>query len=260
MKKVLALLLVMLMAMSVLVACGDDKNDNKKTDDNDKVTKVEDVAEDEDSNAVEKVPAKKELTADELIGDWEMTVGFYDFFEGYLDMMGEDAAGMEALLPLYEAMLENVDFKIDITFSSNNKYTAKMSTEAAAEIKDQIIDNTLDYLSNGGIVEVMAMQGYELTYEEIEENIANQGMTMDEYYEAMADQMSESLDVESLAGNMDEAGDYELTSSTLWIDMDDEDMDINSTFNYKYTGSKITLVSQVDGESHPFTGAVLTKK
>ena len=69
-----------------------------------------------------------------------------------------------------------------------------------------------------------------------------------------------SMNVEDMIDKMDDDGEYELTSETLWIDMDDEELGVRSEFNYTYDGNKIILDSQVNGDVHPCTGAVLVKK
>ena len=69
------------------------------------------------------------------------------------------------------------------------------------------------------------------------------------------------MDMESMVDELgDGDGDYAVTSNSLWIDMNDDELGVRSEFKYTYDGQKITLTKQVEGKDHPYTGAVLTRK
>ena len=260
MKKVLALLLVVLMAVSVLAACGDDKKDNQNT-----ITV--DVTKDDDggSTAIETLPpsTEKGLTQEKLIGDWTMAISMSKAMDAYIETLSEtEKAQIDAMMTMLEAMFDGVDVKMNITFNEGNKYTVITDESAIPAMKDQMIDNMMKYLRNGGIVELMKLStGQELTVEEIEAMVAQENMTMDEFYKTMAESLNDSIDVSKMTDSITEKdGEYKLTEDTLWIDADIDELDVKAEFNFVYKNNTITLTKQVEGKSHPLTGAVLTKK
>ena len=226
MKKILALLLVMLMSMSVFVGCF----------------------------------GGKELTKEDLIGTWEMAVSLDNLVDSGIESATDDSEESQAKAALYKEMLDGIEMKFEVTFESDDTYSVKMTGADASALKDKMIENTIKYLSEGGIVDVFAMQGKNMSMTEIVAEVAKEGLSMDEFYDTIAESMSSGIDVSKLADAvLKEGGDYELASDTLSFGEINEE-GVEEKFSYTYDGTTITLGEKVDGESHPFTGAVLTKK
>ena len=277
MKRIIALLLVLLMAASVLAACGDDKTKKYETNksstsdeasktsnsQNDKVTENATQAVIENATQSEnKVPTTtaKELTQAELLGTWNMEVSMAQVIDYMLDNQYANAEQFQQLRPLYDAMCKDIYVTCFITFEAD-EYEVEADKASLSAMKDQIIDNTIDYMRNGGLVDIFAAQGQNMTQKEIEAQITKEGMTMQEFYQLMAESMSKSMDMESMVDELgDGDGDYAVTSNSLWIDMNDDELGVRSEFKYTYDGQKITLTKQVEGKDHPYTGAVLTRK
>ena len=227
MKKVLALLLVLLMSMSVLVGCFGDN--------------------------------KKELTKEELIGTWEMSVSMDNLLSASMEN-DDNSEETQQQKKIYEEMLGGIEMKFEVTFESDNKYNVKMTGADASALKDKMIENMISYLSKGGIVDIFAMQGKDMTMAEIIAEVAKEGMSMDEFYDSIAEGLSSGIDVTKLADAvLKEGGEYELTADTLSFGEINEE-GVEEEFSYTYDGTTITLGEKVDGEAHPFEGAILTKK
>lgn len=260
MKKVLALILVLLMAMSVLVACGDKKDETTTT-----VATNADVPATTLAEAVTTVPVTTEpavisLTNENILGKWNMVAGLDSLFEAYMALEADgQLEGMEDFIELYKSMFSGVNLYINIEFMADGKYEvaldeAKMETFAA-----DIAANVVEFLKDGGLEQILTMGGAETTIAQLEEALAKEGKTLDDYYEMMAEQLMAEIDPESLTASLGNGdGEYELTEETLFIDMGDA-MGVSSNFKYEYDGEVITLLENAEGQMHPFSGATLTK-
>ena len=266
MKRVLVLMLTLLMAMCVLVACGDKKDDN--------ATPATTVANNGSAVTVT-IPAgttpnvttpatqtgtvtPESLTQDVLVGKWDMALDLGTVFNAYLNTQGDE--DMVAMADIYKAIFDGVSFSFVLDFKADNTYSVSMDKAQAESFVQTIFDNTINYMRNGGLEEILALSGEGVTVEQLEDALAAEGMTMDDYYDLVAQQMSESISDEDLMESLtEEGGDYALTADTLFIDMDEDELEMSSEFYYSYSGTTITLLENIDGQTHPFTGAVMTK-
>ncbi len=265
MKKLLALILVVLMAVSVLAACGEKKSDT--------TTATGTPVNTQNDNAVvvtipvttTEAPVVNTLRYEYLKGKWDMSVDMLDLFTYAMDteaVIGdEEKQALGAYLDILEPMFEGVKMHFDIEFKSVNKYVITLNEEKMEEMVSSLSDNIINYLKNGGLEDMLALQGAEISMEEFEEALAQQGLTMEDYYAVMAEQIKTSVNVEELFGEFDEKrGWYEIGEDYLLIEMGtEEDLGISSEFKYDFDGTTITLLENVDGEVHPYTGSVLTK-
>lgn len=264
MKELLALILVVLMAVSVLAACGDKGENNTNT--------TSDVAITQGDNAVDvtipvttEAPTVNTLTEDVLFGKWNMAVNMIDLVTFAMDteaVLGEDEKQtLEASLDILEPMFEGIEFNLDVEFKTAGEYVITISEEKMETMVTDLSDNIVNYLKNGGLEDMLALQGMEISMEDFEEALAQQGLTMDDYYDVMSEQIKTRINVEELFGQFDEqSGEYAITEDYLLIDMGtEEDLGISSKFKYNFDGTAITLLETIDGELHPYTGSVLTK-
>lgn len=260
MKKVLALILVVLMSVSVLAACGDKGGDKTNTG--------SDVANQGGNSVSVTIPVTTEavadtLTQETLTGKWNMAFNMENVTALIAQMMGEES-DLEGLTEVYGAILEGATVNIIIDFKENNKYDAMLDTASAEAAVKIVADNTIAYLRNGGLEKIMALSGTEITEEELEAALTEQGLTMEDYYDLVAEQMKATMSAENFFAldendYMETDGDYELKGDILYIDMDEEEMGMSSEFKYSFDGTAITLLENVDGETHAYTGSVLTK-
>lgn len=261
MKKVLALILVVLMSVSVLAACGDKGGDKTNT--------TSDVTAQGGNSVSVTIPVTTTeavadtLTQETLTGRWNMTFNMENVTALIAQMMGDESE-LEGLTEVYGELLKGATVNIVIDFKENNKYDAMLDTASAETAVQVVFDNTIAYLKNGGLENIMALSGTEITEEELEAALAEQGLTMEDYYDLVAEQMKATMSAENFFAldendYMETDGDYELKGDILYIDMDEEEMGMSSEFKYSFDGTAITLLENVDGETHAYTGSVLTK-
>ena len=207
-KRIAALLLALVMVFA-LCACS-DSGSGKDKDKDDKVEKVE-----------------KKTDAELIVGTWEteMSMTYY-----YGDDMGE-LEGMEAYFDFDK-------IKITMTFEFEEDGTYTMSVDGdEAEIK-AILRDGFEKLLN----DMLEGTGYTL-----EDAAAEEGMTADEYLDAL---MEESFGSGDLIDVDDELGEYKVKNGKLYLFDEGDELDEGTYYEYKLKGDKLTLVAEYeDGET-----------
>ena len=166
---------------------------------------------------VEKV--EKKTDAELIVGTWEATGD-----------MGE-LEGMEAYFDFDK-------IKITMTFEFEEDGTYTMSVDGdEAEIK-AILRDGCEKLIN----DMLEGTGYTL-----EDAAAEEGMTADEYIDAL---MEESFGSGDLIDVDDELGEYKVKNGKLYLFDEGDELDEGTYYEYKLKGDKLTMLSEyVDGET-----------
>ena len=134
MKKLLALLMVMALMLTALVGCG-GSNDNK----------------DSDEPAVE-IGEEKELTAEKLVGDWDMVVDFDKVLSvaggipGLSDLSGQTGVDVEEMLEAFKE-INFRDMRLGVTFTDDGELT--FDVEDMIDALLGILDDYVEWLGEG---------------------------------------------------------------------------------------------------------------
>lgn len=233
MKKLTALLLALLLALSLaFVSCGDldddDKDSGKKGD-----SKVEDEADTDDKgkgsddDETDSKDKDKDTDDDEdsIVGTWVYEVNITDFIESMLEEQDIELKKLDDLvLPLV------FDFDKDGTMTAEiDERTFKKNYSSFI---DSFKDSLLDYLEDTLKEQAKANgEDYNDYLDQFEEST---GMTLDEYVDEIAE---EGMDYDTLLDdlNMDDLNsDYEIDGDTIIFDGEEE-------WTYKLKGDKLTL-------------------
>ena len=206
-KRIAALLLALVMVFA-LCACS-DSGSGKDKDKDDKVEKVE-----------------KKTDAELIVGTWETEMSMTDYY-------GDDMGELEGM----EAYFDFDKIKITMTFEFEEDGTYTMSVDGdEAEIK-AILRDGFEKLLN----DMLEGTGYTL-----EDAAAEEGMTADEYIDAL---MEESFGSGDLIDVDDELGEYKVKNGKLYLFDEGDELDEGTYYEYKLKGDKLTLVAEYeDGE------------
>ena len=206
-KRIAALLLALVMVFA-LCACSDSGSGSGK-DKDDKVEKVE-----------------KKTDAELIVGTWETEMSMTDYY-------GDDMGELEGM----EAYFDFDKIKITMTFEFEEDGTYTMSVDGdEAEIK-AILRDGFEKLLN----DMLEGTGYTL-----EDAAAEEGMTADEYIDAL---MEESFGSGDLIDVDDELGEYKVKNGKLYLFDEGDELDEGTYYEYKLKGDKLTLVAEYeDGE------------
>ena len=207
-KRIAALLLALVMVFA-LCACS-DSGSGKDKDKDDKVEKVE-----------------KKTDAELIVGTWETEMSMTDYY-------GDDMGELEGM----EAYFDFDKIKITMTFEFEEDGTYTMSVDGdEAEIK-AILRDGFEKLLN----DMLEGTGYTL-----EDAAAEEGMTADEYLDAL---MEESFGSGDLIDVDDELGEYKVKNGKLYLFDEGDELDEGTYCEYKLKGDKLTLVAEYeDGET-----------
>ena len=207
-KRIAALLLALVMVFA-LCACS-DSGSGKDKDKDDKVEKVE-----------------KKTDAELIVGTWETEMSMTDYY-------GDDMGELEGM----EAYFDFDKIKITMTFEFEEDGTYTMSVDGdEAEIK-AILRDGFEKLLN----DMLEGTGYTL-----EDAAAEEGMTADEYIDAL---MEESFGSGDLIDVDDELGEYKVKNGKLYLFDEGDELDEGTYYEYKLKGDKLTLVAEYeDGET-----------
>ena len=207
-KRIAALLLALVMVFA-LCACS-DSGSGKDKDKDDKVEKVE-----------------KKTDAELIVGTWETEMSMTDYY-------GDDMGELEGM----EAYFDFDKIKITMTFEFEEDGTYTMSVDGdEAEIK-AILRDGFEKLIN----DMLEGTGYTL-----EDAAAEEGMTADEYIDAL---MEESFGSGDLIDVDDELGEYKVKNGKLYLFDEGDELDEGTYYEYKLKGDKLTLVAEYeDGET-----------
>ena len=207
-KRIAALLLALVMVFA-LCACS-DSGSGKDKDKDDKVEKVE-----------------KKNDAELIVGTWETEMSMTDYY-------GDDMGELEGM----EAYFDFDKIKITMTFEFEEDGTYTMSVDGDEAEINAILRDGFEKLMN----DMLEGTGYTL-----EDAAAEEGMTADEYLDAL---MEESFGSGDLIDVDDELGEYKVKNGKLYLFDEGDELDEGTYYEYKLKGDKLTLVAEYeDGET-----------
>ena len=174
----------------------------------------------------DKDKVEKKTDADLIVGTWETEMSMTDYY-------GDDMGELEGM----EAYFDFDKIKITMTFEFEEDGTYTMSVDGdEAEIK-AILRDGFEKLLN----DMLEGTGYTL-----EDAAAEEGMTADEYLDAL---MEESFGSGDLIDVDDELGEYKVKNGKLYLFDEGDELDEGTYYEYKLKGDKLTLVAEYeDGE------------
>ncbi len=177
-----------------------------------------------DKDKGEKV--EKKTDAELIVGTWEAEMSMADYY-------GDDMGELEGL----EDYFDFDKIKITMTFEFEKDGTYTLSADGDEEEIKAILRDGFEMLLN----DMLEGTGYTL-----EDAAAEEGMTVDEYLDAM---MEESFGSGDLIDVDDELGEYKVKNGKLYLVEDGDELDEGDYFEYKLKGDKLTLVAKYsDGE------------
>ena len=178
-----------------------------------------------DKDKDEKV--EKKTDAELIVGTWETEMSMTDYY-------GDDMGELEGM----EAYFDFDKIKITMTFEFEEDGTYTMSVDGdEAEIKAILRDGFENLLND-----MLEGTGYTL-----EDAAAEEGMTADEYIDAL---MEESFGSGDLIDVDDELGEYKVKNGKLYLFDEGDELDEGTYYEYKLKGDKLTMLSEyVDGET-----------
>ena len=178
-----------------------------------------------DKDKGEKV--EKKTDAELIVGTWETEMSMTDYY-------GDDMGELEGM----EAYFDFDKIKITMTFEFEEDGTYTMSVDGdEAEIKAILRDGCENLLND-----MLEVTGYTL-----EDAAAEEGMTADEYLDAL---MEESFGSGDLIDVDDELGEYKVKNGKLYLFDEGDELDEGTYYEYKLKGDKLTLVAEYeDGET-----------
>ena len=170
---------------------------------------------------------EKKTDAELIVGTWETEMSMTDYY-------GDDMGELEGM----EAYFDFDKIKITMTFEFEEDGTYTMSVDGdEAEIK-AILRDGFEKLLN----DMLEGTGYTL-----EDAAAEEGMTADEYLDAL---MEESFGSGDLIDVDDELGEYKVKNGKLYLFDEGDELDEGTYYEYKLKGDKLTMLSEyVDGET-----------
>ncbi len=170
---------------------------------------------------------EKKTDAELIVGTWETEMSMTDYY-------GDDMGELEGM----EAYFDFDKIKITMTFEFEEDGTYTMSVDGdEAEIK-AILRDGFEKLLN----DMLEGTGYTL-----EDAAAEEGMTADEYLDAL---MEESFGSGDLIDVDDELGEYKVKNGKLYLFDEGDELDEGTYYEYKLKGDKLTLVAEYeDGET-----------
>ena len=175
----------------------------------------------------DKDKGEKKTDAELIVGTWETEMSMTDYY-------GDDMGELEGM----EAYFDFDKIKITMTFEFEEDGTYTMSVDGdEAEIK-AILRDGFEKLLN----DMLEGTGYTL-----EDAAAEEGMTADEYIDAL---MEESFGSGDLIDVDDELGEYKVKNGKLYLFDEGDELDEGTYYEYKLKGDKLTLVAEYeDGET-----------
>ena len=170
---------------------------------------------------------EKKTDAELIVGTWETEMSMTDYY-------GDDMGELEGM----EAYFDFDKIKITMTFEFEEDGTYTMSVDGdEAEIKAILRDGCVKLIND-----MLEGTGYTL-----EDAAAEEGMTADEYLDAL---MEESFGSGDLIDVDDELGEYKVKNGKLYLFDEGDELDEGTYYEYKLKGDKLTLVAEYeDGET-----------
>ena len=175
----------------------------------------------------DKDKGEKKTDAELIVGTWESEMSMTDYY-------GDDMGELEGM----EAYFDFDKIKITMTFEFEEDGTYTMSVDGdEAEIKAILRDGCVKLIND-----MLEGTGYTL-----EDAAAEEGMTADEYIDAL---MEESFGSGDLIDVDDELGEYKVKNGKLYLFDEGDELDEGTYYEYKLKGDKLTLVAEYeDGET-----------
>ncbi len=175
----------------------------------------------------DKDKGEKKTDAELIVGTWETEMSMTDYY-------GDDMGELEGM----EAYFDFDKIKITMTFEFEEDGTYTMSVDGdEAEIKAILRDGCVKLIND-----MLEGTGYTL-----EDAAAEEGMTADEYIDAL---MEESFGSGDLIDVDDELGEYKVKNGKLYLFDEGDELDEGTYYEYKLKGDKLTLVAEYeDGET-----------
>ena len=178
-----------------------------------------------DKDKGEKV--EKKTDAELIVGTWETEMSMTDYY-------GDDMGELEGM----EAYFDFDKIKITMTFEFEEDGTYTMSVDGDEAEINAILRDGFEKLLN----DMLEGTGYTL-----EDAAAEEGMTADEYLDAL---MEESFGSGDLIDVDDELGEYKVKNGKLYLFDEGDELDEGTYYEYKLKGDKLTLVAEYeDGET-----------
>lgn len=170
---------------------------------------------------------EKKTDAELIVGTWETEMSMTDYY-------GDDMGELEGM----EAYFDFDKIKITMTFEFEEDGTYTMSVDGdEAEIKAILRDGCVKLMND-----MLEGTGYT-----IEDAAAEEGMTADEYIDAL---MEESFGSGDLIDVDDDTGEYKVKNGKLYLFDEGDELDEGTYYEYKLKGDKLTMLSEyVDGET-----------
>ena len=178
-----------------------------------------------DKDKDEKV--EKKTDAELIVGTWETEMSMTDYY-------GDDMGELEGM----EAYFDFDKIKITMTFEFEEDGTYTLSVDGDEEEIKAILRDGFEKLLN----DMLEGTGYTL-----EDAAAEEGMTADEYLDAL---MEESFGSGDLIDVDDELGEYKVKNGKLYLFDEGDELDEGTYYEYKLKGDKLTMLSEYeDGET-----------
>lgn len=180
---------------------------------------------DKDKDKGEKV--EKKTDAELIVGTWESEISMTDYY-------GDDMGELEGLEDYFN--FDKIKITMTFEFEEDGTYTISVDGDEA-EIKAILRDGCEKLLND-----MLEGTGYTL-----EDAAAEEGMTADEYLDAM---MEESFGSGDLIDVDDDTGEYKVKNGKLYLFDEGDELDEGTYYEYKLKGDKLTMLSEyVDGET-----------
>ena len=175
----------------------------------------------------DKDKVEKKTDVELIVGTWETEMSMTDYY-------GDDMGELEGM----EAYFDFDKIKITMTFEFEEDGTYTMSVDGdEAEIKAILRDGCVKLIND-----MLEGTGYTL-----EDAAAEEGMTADEYIDAL---MEESFGSGDLIDVDDDTGEYKVKNGKLYLFDEGDELDAGTYYEYKLKGDKLTMLSEyVDGET-----------
>ena len=170
---------------------------------------------------------EKKTDAELIVGTWETEMSMTDYY-------GDDMGELEGM----EAYFDFDKIKITMTFEFEEDGTYTMSVDGDEAEINAILRDGFEKLMN----DMLEGTGYT-----IEDVAAEEGMTADEYLDAL---MEESFGSGDLIDVDDDTGEYKVKNGKLYLFDEGDELDEGTYYEYKLKGDKLTMLSEyVDGET-----------
>ena len=178
---------------------------------------------------------EKKTDAELIVGTWETEMSMTDYY-------GDDMGELEGM----EAYFDFDKIKITMTFEFEEDGTYTMSVDGDEAEINAILRDGFEKLMN----DMLEGTGYTL-----EDAAAEEGMTADEYLDAL---MEESFGSGDLIDVDDDTGEYKVKNGKLYLFDEGDELDEGTYYEYKLKGDKLTLVAEYeDGETTEASDTIL---